>query len=122
VARVTVGLDRIVIVIKSSAFSKLAGQYLNVSVVGQHPEYDIVVPFTNTRGRKGSVILRHSDTKRDIFDLPQEELKKLVQEVIWRDEHFGGKILKYIAKREQASDSHVGKCILRAFEILQMSA
>ena len=57
-------------------------------------------------------------SENDIFDLSNANLKKLVQGIIWRDEHFDGKTLTEIAQREGCSDAHVGKCIMRSFDIL----
>jgi hypothetical protein len=55
---------------------------------------------------------------RDVFDLPSADLKKLVQGVIWRDEHFSGTKMSDIAKRENCSDRHVRKVIMRSFDTL----
>ena len=50
--------------------------------------------------------------------MPPAKLKKLVQGLIWRDEHFGGMTLTDIAKREQCSDAYIGKCIIDGFTAL----
>ncbi len=54
-----------------------------------------------------------------IFDLPAADLKKLVQGIIWRDEHFDGMALKDIATRENCSQAYVGTAIFKSFDILQ---
>jgi hypothetical protein len=61
-------------------------------------------------------VIQPADAKADIFDLPPAELKKLIQGVIWRDDHFARMSLKDIAKRESRSEGFVGQCIFRSFE------
>jgi len=39
-------------------------------------------------------------------------LKKLVQGIIWRDEHFDGVSMKEIARRENYSDAYVRSAIV----------
>jgi hypothetical protein len=51
--------------------------------------------------------------------LPPEKLKKLVQGVLWRDEHFAGLPLKDIARREGRSEAYVGSTIFAGFETLK---
>ena len=48
-----------------------------------------------------------------------ESFEKLVQGVIWRDEHFDGLDLKEIAHREGCSEAYVGTANFSSFEILQ---
>jgi len=63
------------------------------------------------------VVIKSETGSDDIFDLQPQELKRLVQGMIWRDEHFKGATLKDIAKREKLSDSFIGKHIFKAFEL-----
>lgn len=69
---------------------------------------------------RSAVVIKSEADSRDIFDIPAANLKKLVQGVVWRDEHFAGKSIVEIARHENCSDAYVGKCILQSFEILQM--
>ncbi len=57
--------------------------------------------------------------KTDIFDLSPKNLKKLIQGLIWRDEHFDGTSLKSIARREGCSQDYVGSAIFYSFKTLQ---
>lgn len=52
-----------------------------------------------------------------LLDLSSGELRNLVRGLIWRDEHFGGMILRDIARREGFSEGYIGQCIFRTFEI-----
>jgi hypothetical protein len=68
------------------------------------------------------VVIEPEKPDRDIFDLPSDQLKKLVQGFVWRNEHFQGLTIRQIAEREGLSDSHVGKQIFATFELSQMAA
>lgn len=82
----------------------------------------IVGAFNTRRAKRGAVVIEPEKPDRDIFDLPPEQLKKLVQGFIWRDEHFQGLTIRQIADREGLSDSHVGKQIFATFELDQVAA
>jgi hypothetical protein len=116
VGRVAVDLDHLTIRLKPAAFIKLAKKHMMVSVAGCQDEYEIALPYKTTKAKRGAVVIQPADAKADIFDLPPAELKKLIQGVIWRDEHFDSMSIKDIAKRETRSEGFVGKCIFRSFE------
>jgi site-specific DNA recombinase len=78
----------------------------------------ITIPYKAWKHKKGAIILSPKEAQKDIFDLPPDKLKKLVQGIIWRDEHFAGMSLTEIAKREGYSDAYVGKAILFGFDTL----
>jgi hypothetical protein len=82
----------------------------------------IVGAYNTRRARKGAVVIEPEKPDWDIFDLPRDQLKKLVQGFIWREEHFQGLTLRQIAEREDLSDSYVGKQIFPTFELGQMAA
>lgn len=77
----------------------------------------IAAPFRLSRNRSGGVILPPAATKRDLFDLPPSELKKLVQGFIWMEEHLNGEAVESIARRTGYSDTYVGVQIFRALDI-----
>lgn len=79
----------------------------------------IISPYTTHRAKKGAVVIEPEKPDRDIFDLPPEQLKKLIQGFIWRDEHFSGTAIKEIALRENYSQSYVGTAIFGTFDIPQ---
>lgn len=79
----------------------------------------LLVPYTARRAKKGALVIAPEKGKSDIFDLPSNELKKLVQGFIWRDEHFAGMAIKDIAVRENCSQSYVGNAIFYSFKNLQ---
>jgi len=77
-----------------------------------------IISFYNVkRSKKGALVIEPDGPNRDIFDLPADQLKKLVQGFMWRDEHFEGLTIRQIAAREGLSDSYVGKQIFDTFEI-----
>lgn len=79
----------------------------------------IVGAYNTRRAKKGAVVIEPEKPDRDIFDLPPDQLKKLVQGFIWRDEHFSGTAIKEIALRENYSQSYVGTAIFVTFDIFQ---
>jgi hypothetical protein len=74
------------------------------------------VPFQTKRGRDVAMVVPSQSA--DAFDLSPESLKRLVQGVVWRDEHFAGAYIKDIAKRESYSDRYVRDRIMSSFEFL----
>ena len=76
------------------------------------------IPYKAWRQKKGSIILTPENAPKDILDMPNDKLKKLVQGLIWRDEHFAGMALKDIALREKCSEAYVGTAIFLGFDIL----
>lgn len=113
---ITVHFDHLVINLKPHGFKKLAKKYLQISVAGYEDEFQITVSFQTKRGRDGAMVI-HAEG-RDIFDLPPEDLKRLVQGVIWRDEHFAGAHIKDIAKREDCSSRCIRNAIMFSFDTL----
>lgn len=89
---------------------------MSVSVTGYAYNFEVSVPFQTKRGQDGAVIIQSKS--KDEFNLPPEDLKKLVQGHIWREEHFNGAFIKDIAKREKYSDRYVRNRIMSSFEIL----
>ena len=116
VKRVTVYFDHLAIIFKPNGFKKLVDKHLRVSVTGCTEEFEITVPFQTKRGRDGAMIIEAEG--RDIFDLPPEDLKRLVQGIAWREEHFAGAYIKDIAAREDYSDRYVRNRIMASFEVL----
>ncbi|MCB1651851.1 MAG: recombinase family protein [Alphaproteobacteria bacterium] len=115
VKRVTVYFDHLVIAFKPDGFKKLVDKYLRVSVTGCAEEFEITVPFQTKRGRDGAMVIEAEG--RDVLDLPPEDLKRLVQGIAWRDEHFAGTHIKDIATRENCSSRYVRNRIMASFEI-----
>ncbi len=115
VKRVTVYFDHLVIVLRPDGFKKLVDKHLRVSVTGCAEGFEITVPFQTKRGRDGAMVIETEG--RDILDLPSEDLKRLVQGIAWRDEHFAGVHIKDIAVRENYSDRYVRNRIMASFDI-----
>lgn len=116
VKRVTVYFDTLNIVFKAQNFQKLVDKHLRVSITGNAEEFNITVPFQTKRGRDGAMIIEAEG--RDVMNMPQEDLKRLVQGIVWRDEHFAGAHIKDIAARESCSDRYVRNRIMASFETL----
>lgn len=79
----------------------------------------IIGAYNTRRVKRGALVIEPENPDRDIFDLQPDQLKKLVQGFIWREEHFAGMAIKEIALRENCSQSYVGTAIFSTFEISQ---
>jgi len=118
VKKVIVQHDALVLQIKPTALEKLAREHLQIVISCHDKMIDVVVPYKCERVQDGAMVIK-PEGKTDIFDLPPKNLKKLVQGIIWRDEHFDGTSLKSIARRESCSQDYVGNAIFYSFKTLQ---
>lgn len=121
--QIAIGPDKVTLHFKKEGVEKLASEHLDIKISEPLiiPEF-ITVPFVTKRGLCGSIIITPELEKRSIFDLPSAELKRLIQGLVWRDEHYSGTMLKDIAKREGYSEAYVSKAIFMSFKTLQCAA
>jgi hypothetical protein len=117
VDKITVNLNEFTIRLKPAGFKALVKKHLQVNIDECKKGYEITVPFKVGKAKRGAIVIQAQGN--DVFDLTCGELKKLVQGVIWRDEHFDGIALKHIAQREKCSEAYVSQAIFSSFEILQ---
>ncbi len=84
--------DSLIIKVLSGTLSSIISEELELGLPVPAPDlvHDIAVPYQTRRARDGAIILEGKRNKNDPFDLPPNELKQLVQGIIWRDEHFRG--------------------------------
>lgn len=117
--RVTVRQGLLKITVTTTEFHKLVQMHLGLKIEALDKTCEISVPFMCSKERYGTLIMKPEKASKDIFDLPAPKLKKLVQGVIWRDEHFHGLSLKQISKREKCSEAYVSTAIFESFKLLQ---
>lgn len=119
VQRIIVDVDSLTIKINRSGLCKYLGQALDLKI--ELPldriTHDLTLPYTTKRALKGVVIIKPDQQKKDMFDLPPQELRNLIRGFVWRDDHFKGETLEQIAAREGFSDAFVGRLIRRTFEV-----
>jgi len=80
--------------------------------------YQVELPFVTGRSKTGSLVLaapKNPSVLKDPFDRPEEEIRRWMQGIIWRDEHFRGMPIERIAKREKVSATHVFRLINQTF-------
>ena len=53
----------------------------------------------------------------DPFDRSEEEMRRWLQGIVWREAHFRGTPIMQIAKKEGLSATHVQRCIMRSLTI-----
>lgn len=121
IEQITVQADRLEIKIRVDALSALLAGVAKMKIDSADGKSiaSLLVPYTIRRAKKGTLVIAPEKSHSDIFDLPSNELKKLVQGFIWRDEHFTGMAIKDIAVRENCSQSCVGTAIFDSFKNLQ---
>ena len=57
--------------------------------------------FKSGRAKNGAIVIQgESRQGNDPFDLPANQMKRIVMGILWRDEHFAGAMLKDIAHRD----------------------
>lgn len=115
--RIEVHLDNILITLNPSGLKEMLDKYLNVSVTIDEATCEIDLPYKTRRKGHGAIVIATSE-KKDVLDLPPDELKKLAEGISWRDDYFAGMTLKEIAQRENCSDRHISQMIKRSFDIL----
>ncbi len=91
-------------------------QVLGIKITPSKETALIIGAYNTRRVKRGALVIEPENPDRDIFDLQSDQLKKLVQGFIWRDEHFAGMAIKDIALRESCSQSYVGTAIFATFE------
>jgi site-specific DNA recombinase len=118
VQRVVVDVDSLIIKIGRAELVRYVGQALKLKIelppAGQ--TFDLQIPYLTKRAFKGVTIIRPDQKKKDMFDLPPQELRNLIRGFVWREAHFKGETLEQIATREGFSDAFVGRLIRRTFE------
>jgi site-specific DNA recombinase len=121
ITKVIVYPDVLILHIKPAGLKKLMKEHLNIVLECHEGKTDMRLPYQSERTQNGAVILK-PERKTDLFDLPSKALKKLVQGIIWRDEHFEGTAIKAIARREECSHDYVSSAIFKSFKTLQNTA
>lgn len=98
----------------------MAAVKINLSPQSDTPHV-LNVPFITGKLKTNSLVQSADstglETEIDPFDIPETELNKWIQGIIWRDEHFRGTPIMTIAAREGKSHAQVLKQIARALEI-----
>lgn len=120
VQRVVVDVDSLTVKIGRSALVRYVGHALKLKINSplESQVFDLQIPYLTKRAFKGTTILRPDQKKKDMFDLPPQELRNLVRGFVWRDAHFKGETLEQIATREGFSDAFVGRLIRQTFEVI----
>ncbi|MCB1559392.1 MAG: hypothetical protein KDJ50_10765 [Alphaproteobacteria bacterium] len=81
----------------------------------------IKVQFEINRARGGAIHIQPEGVSKNILDLPPERLKRLIQGIVWRDEHFRGKTIRAISESSKYSEAQVRKLITASLDIKSYS-
>jgi site-specific DNA recombinase len=114
--KVVISSERLNLTINIEQLSDAVSASLDIAIekrwTDQH--MDLSIPFYLRKIRDGALVIDPASkrsAKLDPFSLPPAELKALVQGIVWRDEHFNGRSISTIARREGISDTAVGNYI-----------
>lgn len=120
IEKVVVNEDSIQIGLRTEVLAKLLSEEMGRNFPKSREEEVrwLDIPYKTWRQKRSSIVLTPQNAPKDILDLPPEKLKKLIQGLIWRDEHFAGMTLKDISLREKCSEAYVGTAIFSGFDIL----
>lgn len=118
VQQVVVDVDSLIIKLSRRDLCKYLCHMLDLKIEpsAESSVFDLMLPYVTKRALKGVVIINPDQQKKDIFDLPPQELRNLIRGFVWRDAHFNGETLEQIAAREGFSDAFVGRLIRKTFE------
>ncbi len=115
IQRIIVQDSSIEIELNVEGLCQILAQEIGVKIAPSKEVAIIAGVYNTRRTKRGAVVIEPERSAQDIFDLPPDQLKKLVQGFIWRDEHFSGTEIKEIALRERYSESYVGTSIFATF-------
>ena len=102
----------------TSAIERIELRQSEILITMRSDNFVIHVPYKRDKSFKGAIVIRPKGPRDDILDLPSHKLRRLVEGIIWQEEHFAGTAVKDIAIREKRSESYVGTAITDGFEIL----
>jgi hypothetical protein len=91
-SRVTIQTNSLLLESKAEALKSQIDEAFALDM--QHPivaQYQLEIPFVVGRAKTGSLLLAAPKTASDMndpFNQPEEEIRRWVQGIIWRDEHF----------------------------------
>lgn len=119
IKRILVQADSLEIEMNIENLCSTLVQVVGIKITPSKETALIIGAYNTRRVKRGALIIEPENPDRDIFDLPPDQLKKLVQGFIWREEHFSGTAIKDIAVRECCSQSYVGTAIFSTFDISQ---
>lgn len=117
IQKITIYLDRLEISLMPDGLEKLGAEHMKLKNLPPLAQTVITALYKTSRAKRGAIIIEPQG-KHGILDLPPHELRRLVQGIVWRDEHFNGAYLRDIAKREGYSEAYVGTTIFKSFELL----
>jgi hypothetical protein len=118
---VTLQTNSLILELKTDVLKSQIDEELALDI--QHPivaQYQLELPFVVGRAKTGSLLLaapRTAAELNDPFNQPEEEIRRWVQGIIWRDEHFRGMPIERLAKRENVSSTQIHRLINLTFEM-----
>ena len=118
--RISIGSDEINLSVHSAGLHELVQDKLSIAL-GNKIQLDeqLTIPYCVKQGRSGCLVINPDDKDKDLMALPADELKRLVQGIIWRDRHFAGETIVGIAESENYSRTFVRQSIYKSFETLK---
>ena len=72
------------------------------------------------RANNGATVIETESNDTDCFDIPVDQLARIIKGVVWRDAHFAGETMASIAKRNSHGENYINKCIQESFVFLSV--
>ena len=113
VETVSMQTDQFQIYFHKGAMQKFIIERLEVSVPGIRDDV-VIEKYTSSRITDGALTIRSESKKKDPFDLPPKNLKRLIQGFVWGDRHFLGESVLSIARSEKVSEAFVLQTMVKA--------
>lgn len=123
VHKVVIGRETLDITLSVSTLRNMIEKFLGVwfPPVPDDHYVTIKVQFEMKRARGGAILIQPEGTSKDALNLPPERLKRLIQGIVWRDEHFRGKTIRAISEGSRYSEAQVRKLITASLDIKSYS-
>lgn len=120
-SRVTLQARSLILELNAESLKNLIDEVMALDL--PHPVvalHQIELLFVVGRAKTGTLILaapKSAAEANDPFNQPEEEIRRWVQGIIWREEHFRGMPMEQIAKREGVSSTHIYRLINLSLEM-----
>ncbi len=120
IKRITVQSDTLIIELDGALISQHVRSRAELSMgEPMHKAIQIPVPFKVKKANNGAIVINPKErADKDPFDVPIDQLKRIVRGVLWRDEHFSGTSMKEIAQTTGFGQNYISRCIHDSLDFL----
>lgn len=119
VHRVVINPDTFDISLSVSRLIQALDKYIGVWLPPRPDDAYVTINFSfeANKTKIGAILIQPQGTSTDVLALPPEHLERLVQGIVWRNDHFGGKTIRKIPQENKCSEAQVRKLITDSLDI-----